>query len=305
MVVRASWLFGTAVRNFVETMLRLAASSRRSSWSPIRSASHLHPASGGGARRADRERPVRDPPRRGRGEMLLVRLRAGDLRPGDLECRVMAGDDRMLGRPAPRPAYSVLGAERHGAPVLPEWRDGLPPVPRERAALAHESDDPRHRRRRLHRLQRTSVTASRTHPGDEVRVLDKLTYAGRRENLEGLERLRARRRRHRRRRRRRAARSRAATRSSTSPPSPTSTARSSRPASSSRPTSSAPSCCSRRRATPGIRHLQISTDEVYGSIEEGSFTESSPLDPSSPYSASKAGGDLLVARISAPTAPSR
>jgi dTDP-glucose 4,6-dehydratase len=44
----------------------------------------------------------------------------------------------------------------------------------------------------------------------------------------------------------------------------------------------------------GIRHLQISTDEVYGSIEEGSFTESSPLDPSSPYSAAKAGGDLLV-----------
>jgi dTDP-glucose 4,6-dehydratase len=44
----------------------------------------------------------------------------------------------------------------------------------------------------------------------------------------------------------------------------------------------------------GIRHLQISTDEVYGSIEQGSFTESSPLDPSSPYSASKTGGDLLV-----------
>jgi dTDP-glucose 4,6-dehydratase len=44
----------------------------------------------------------------------------------------------------------------------------------------------------------------------------------------------------------------------------------------------------------GIRHLQISTDEVYGSIDEGSFTEASPLDPSSPYSASKAGGDLLV-----------
>ena len=43
-----------------------------------------------------------------------------------------------------------------------------------------------------------------------------------------------------------------------------------------------------------IRHLQISTDEVYGSIPEGSFTEASPLDPSSPYSASKAGGDLLV-----------
>ena len=42
------------------------------------------------------------------------------------------------------------------------------------------------------------------------------------------------------------------------------------------------------------RYLQVSTDEVYGSIAEGSFTESSPLDPSSPYSATKAGGDLLV-----------
>jgi dTDP-glucose 4,6-dehydratase len=44
----------------------------------------------------------------------------------------------------------------------------------------------------------------------------------------------------------------------------------------------------------GIRHLQVSTDEVYGSIDSGSFTERSPLEPSSPYSASKAGGDLLV-----------
>ncbi|HEU4975810.1 MAG TPA: dTDP-glucose 4,6-dehydratase [Baekduia sp.] len=42
------------------------------------------------------------------------------------------------------------------------------------------------------------------------------------------------------------------------------------------------------------RYVQISTDEVYGSIEEGSFTEESPIVPSSPYSASKAGADLLV-----------
>jgi dTDP-glucose 4,6-dehydratase len=42
------------------------------------------------------------------------------------------------------------------------------------------------------------------------------------------------------------------------------------------------------------RYLQVSTDEVYGSIPSGSFTESSPLDPSSPYSATKAAGDLLV-----------
>ncbi len=45
----------------------------------------------------------------------------------------------------------------------------------------------------------------------------------------------------------------------------------------------------------GLRYVQVSTDEVYGSIEQGSFTEQSPLQPSSPYSATKTGADLLVA----------
>jgi dTDP-glucose 4,6-dehydratase len=44
----------------------------------------------------------------------------------------------------------------------------------------------------------------------------------------------------------------------------------------------------------GLRYVQVSTDEVYGSIEAGSFTEHSPLQPSSPYSATKTGADLLV-----------
>lgn len=43
-----------------------------------------------------------------------------------------------------------------------------------------------------------------------------------------------------------------------------------------------------------IRFLQISTDEVYGSIESGSWTEDWPLQPNSPYSATKAGGELLA-----------
>ena len=42
------------------------------------------------------------------------------------------------------------------------------------------------------------------------------------------------------------------------------------------------------------RFVQISTDEVYGSIEEGSFTEKDPLTPRNPYSASKAGADRLA-----------
>ena len=48
----------------------------------------------------------------------------------------------------------------------------------------------------------------------------------------------------------------------------------------------------RRHNTP--LYIQISTDEVYGSRESGSFTEDDPLNPSNPYSASKAAADLLT-----------
>jgi dTDP-glucose 4,6-dehydratase len=43
-----------------------------------------------------------------------------------------------------------------------------------------------------------------------------------------------------------------------------------------------------------IRFMQVSTDEVYGSINSGTWAEDSPLLPNSPYSASKAGGELLA-----------
>ena len=67
-----------------------------------------------------------------------------------------------------------------------------------------------------------------------------------------------------------------------------------------RRTSSGPTswACSRSSRRPGgadvKRFLQISTDEVYGSTVSGSFGELNILDPSSPYSASKAGGELLA-----------
>jgi dTDP-glucose 4,6-dehydratase len=51
--------------------------------------------------------------------------------------------------------------------------------------------------------------------------------------------------------------------------------------------------CARRHGVQ--RFIQVSTDEVYGSLgKTGKFNEQSVLDPSSPYSASKAGADLLV-----------
>ncbi len=45
----------------------------------------------------------------------------------------------------------------------------------------------------------------------------------------------------------------------------------------------------------GVKYIQVSTDEVYGSLgDTGYFTENTPIDPHSPYSSSKAGGDLMV-----------
>lgn len=50
-----------------------------------------------------------------------------------------------------------------------------------------------------------------------------------------------------------------------------------------------------REYKPGVKYLQVSTDEVYGALgKTGMFTETMPLSPNSPYSASKAGADLIV-----------
>ena len=50
-----------------------------------------------------------------------------------------------------------------------------------------------------------------------------------------------------------------------------------------------------REYKPGVKYLQVSTDEVYGALgKTGMFTETTPLSPNSPYSASKASADMIV-----------
>ena len=233
----------------------------------------------------------------GGGSVLVVRVRREIVARRGLRVRGDAVHDRArCPGPAPRPAYSVLGTERAGeapraaALAARAWR-----VSSAATGAAHEAAGLR--RRRLHRLDvRAPAPARARRRGDGARQAHLRRPA--REPA-----------------RRRSTRSGSSTARSRIPPRwPMRSAgvrgdrqlrrrdarrpldlRARRRSSS--PTCRAPTCCSRRRASDGLRYLQVSTDEVYGSIEEGSFTEDSPLEPSSPYSATKAGADLLVSQL--------
>jgi dTDP-4-dehydrorhamnose reductase len=138
-VVRSSWLFGLAGRNFVETMVQLA--SRQSEVLVVSDqvgcptyTAHLadalarlvetdahgirHIAAGGSCSWYEFAQEIFD--------------QLG------LECRVMAATTDMLARPAPRPAYSALTSERPDAIELPSWRVGLSEYLRERES--HRSE---------------------------------------------------------------------------------------------------------------------------------------------------------------------
>ena len=131
--------------------------------------------------------------------------------------------------------------------------------------------------------------------GDEVVVLDKLTYAAHGgANLEG-RRLRAPRGRHRRCATTSPRRRAAATRSSTSRPRRTSTARSSARPTSAAPSSSGRRCCSSRCARAACASCRSRpTRSTATSSRAASAKETDPVKPSSPYSVAKAAGDLHI-----------
>ncbi|HEU4737260.1 MAG TPA: dTDP-4-dehydrorhamnose reductase [Solirubrobacterales bacterium] len=125
-VVRSSWLFGIGGSNFVETMLRLAATqnevlvvrdqvgSPTYTWHLAYGIVRLiegiefgihHMAAGGACSWYDFAREIFDQAK--------------------VECLVLSATTDMLGRPAPRPAYSALASQREHAIELPPWRDGL------------------------------------------------------------------------------------------------------------------------------------------------------------------------------------
>jgi len=125
-VVRSSWLFGIGGSNFVETMLRLASTqnevlvvrdqvgSPTYTWHLAYGIVRLiegvefgihHMAAEGACSWYDFAREIFDQAK--------------------VECLVLSATTDMLGRPAPRPAYSALDSQREHAIELPSWRDGL------------------------------------------------------------------------------------------------------------------------------------------------------------------------------------
>ena len=125
-IVRSSWLFGIGGGNFVETMLRLAADhgevlvvrdqvgSPTYTWHLAHGIVRLiegvefgihHMAAAGACSWYEFAREIFDQAK--------------------VECRVLSATTEMLGRPAPRPAYSALASQREHVIELPSWQDGL------------------------------------------------------------------------------------------------------------------------------------------------------------------------------------
>jgi len=124
-IVRSSWLFGWTGRNFVGTMLALGRQQDEvrvvddQRGSPTY-AGHLAQAVPallhlpGGIWHVAAE-----------GDCTWAEFATAIFEEAGLQCRVVPISSEELGRPAPRPAYSVLRSERPGAPELPHWREGL------------------------------------------------------------------------------------------------------------------------------------------------------------------------------------
>jgi len=124
-IVRSSWLFGWTGRSFVRTMLELG---RRQDEVAVVADQVGCPTYVGHLAEATRELlalPHGVWHVAAEGECSWAELARAIFEEAGLECRVREISSEELGRPAPRPAYSVLRSERNGAPRLPHWREGL------------------------------------------------------------------------------------------------------------------------------------------------------------------------------------
>jgi dTDP-4-dehydrorhamnose reductase len=133
-IVRSSWLFGWTGTNFVRTMLRLG--EERDEVAVVDDQRGC-PTYVGHLAEAVRELvglPAGVWHVAAGGDCTWAEFAEAIFEEAGIDCRVRRISTAALGRPAQRPAYSVLRSERPGAPQLPHWRDGL------RACLARLSE---------------------------------------------------------------------------------------------------------------------------------------------------------------------
>jgi len=124
-IVRSSWLFGPTGTNFVRTMLRLAGERDEVSVVADQLGSPTYVGHLAEATRELLDLPFGIWHVAAEGECTWAEFARAIFVEAGLDCRVREITTEELGRPALRPAYSVLRSERDGAPRLPHWREGL------------------------------------------------------------------------------------------------------------------------------------------------------------------------------------
>ncbi len=126
-IVRTAWLFGAGGRNFVDTMLRIADEGAGEvrvvtdqvgcpTWTGHLAQALLTVARGGSSGVLHGA---------GAGACTWNELAVQVFALAGRDVRVLPSTSAEQRRPAPRPAYSVLGSERAQAPTLPDWREGV------------------------------------------------------------------------------------------------------------------------------------------------------------------------------------
>jgi dTDP-4-dehydrorhamnose reductase len=124
-VVRSSWLFGATGHNFLRTMLRLGRERDEVSIVDDQLGSPTYVGHLAEATRSLVELPYGIWHVSADGECTWAEFARAIFAEAELGCRVVPITTEELGRPALRPAYSVLRSEKQETPRLPHWRDGL------------------------------------------------------------------------------------------------------------------------------------------------------------------------------------
>ena len=124
-IVRSSWLYGWTSGNFLLTMLALGAERDEVAVVDDQRGCPTFAGHLAGAVRELVERPRGVWHLAAGGDCTWAEFAEAIFEEAGLDCRVRRISTAELGRPAPRPTYSVLRSEREGAPTLPHWREGL------------------------------------------------------------------------------------------------------------------------------------------------------------------------------------